>query len=50
MIIKTSNNIQDLTGIGEEWLMDSEGFILFMFYNGNIMTGNAYQGDNERTK
>lgn len=38
MQVKISNNIHDLIGIGEEWLLDKTGeFVICKFYNGNII-------------
>lgn len=42
--IHVSDNIQELTGIGEEWLVDKEGNVIFIFIEGNLK---SYQQNNE---
>jgi len=36
MLIKVYQNIQEMSGIGEEWLLDSEGDPIAVFFNGNL--------------
>ncbi len=38
--IIASNNIQDLTGVGYELLLDQHGDVIAMFYNGNMTVTN----------
>jgi len=35
--IKVSTSVQDLTGVGEEYLVDSFGDARAKFYNGNLV-------------
>lgn len=35
-IVKVSNQLSDLTGVGEEWLTDGEGNLLAKFFDGNM--------------
>lgn len=37
MTIRASDKLSDLTGIGVEWLMDTNGYIRLEFFNGNIV-------------
>ena len=39
MTIRVYENLQDLTGIGEEWLVDSTGNTITVFIDGNLRCG-----------
>lgn len=34
--IKVYVNIQEMTGIGEEWLVDADNDVIAVFYDGNF--------------
>lgn len=45
-----SNNIHDLTGVGEEWLLDARGWPIAKFYDGMIVRGGVMpKGNREET-
>lgn len=48
MKAKASDNIQDLLGVGLEFLIDRLGNVRLEFFNGNIVRSKAL-GDNETT-
>lgn len=50
MQIRIYSNIQDLTGIGEEWLVDSDGNVLAIFIQGQLKCQVLYINDKEKTK
>ena len=37
MTIKVYTNVQGMTGIGEEWLVDGKENVLAVFYEGNMV-------------
>ena len=36
MLVKVYNNIQEMSGIGEEWLLDANGDVRAVFIDGNL--------------
>jgi hypothetical protein len=36
MLVAISNNIKDLTGRGSEYLVDDQGNVIAIFFDGNI--------------
>jgi len=48
MIIVVSSNVQDLTGIGSEFLADAQGNVIAEFFNGNFVDTTS-QGNREVT-
>ena len=50
MIIKIYVNIKDLTGQGEEWLVDSKGNVIAVFLDADLRCQVLYIGDKEKTK
>ena len=36
MLVKVYNDIQEMTGIGEEWLLDAKGDVTAVFIDGNL--------------
>jgi hypothetical protein len=50
MQIKVYNNIQDLKGIGEEWLVDLVGDVIAVFIDGNLKCQVLYGDFGDKTK
>ena len=50
MKIKVSNNIKDLTGSGEEWLLDESNDVIAVFIDGNMTCKIIPIGNTEITK
>ena len=50
MQIKIYINVSDMTGSGEEWLVDSYGNARAVFLDGNLQCQILYIGDKEKTK
>jgi len=48
MIVKLSDKIQDLSGQGEEWLLDNRGNVIGKFFDGNLVQAISI-GNNEVT-
>lgn len=52
MTIKVYTNIQDMTGIGEEWLVDDKENVRAVFYEGNMVCQvvRIYPKSDEKTR
>jgi len=50
MKIKVYNNIQDLSGTGEEWLVNYRNDVIAVFIDGQLRCQVLYLNDKERTK
>lgn len=50
MQVRISTNLSDLWGIGLEYLLDDQGSIRAVFWNGNIDGCETIQGNSEITK
>jgi hypothetical protein len=48
--IKIYINMSEMTGKGEEWLVDSFGNARAVFMDGNLQCQILYMGDSEKTK
>ena len=44
-----SSNIQELKGVGHEWLVDKQGNVIVLFYDGDIVRKNFISNSNEDT-
>lgn len=48
-VIRTSSNVMDLIGVGEEWLLDRHGNVLAVFQDGMIKGGVSRPSGKETT-
>lgn len=50
MQIKIYINVSEMTGIGEEWLVDSDANVRAVFWNGVLRCQILYIGNQDKTK
>lgn len=50
MQIKVYHNVSEMTGIGEEWLVDKNGNIRAVFIDGNFRCSITYLPNTGKTK
>lgn len=50
MEIKIYTQLRDMSGKGEEWLMDQFGNVRAVFIDGNLRCEVGYIGNSEKTK
>ena len=48
-VVSVHDSLETMTGIGEEWLLDSNGNIIVVLINGNLRV-QAMPGNSEVTK
>lgn len=50
MQIKIYSNIQDMSGKGEEWLVDAHENVIAVFIDGNLKCQILYLNNSDKTK